>query len=180
MAAPPHSVVNVPIAGQNCLIKKVWKIVQKQNAKPHIFLYNSCVLCTSLSHPCIDTAGVNQCNESWKQRFTSLTSETEDQALIYSDICVLSWSGKWIVALVASVRRASLQCTVGQWNRKLVFTTTTLLISCSRSNRQQWNRHCSNRQQWNRQQWHRQQWNRQQWNREQWNRQHWNRQHWNR
>ena len=88
-------------------------------------------------------------NESWKQKVKCLSSDTEDHILIHSDICVLSWSGKWIVAPVAFIGRlSSVQLNSCQWNRKLVFRTTTLLISCSRPNRQQWNR-----QQWNRQQW---------------------------
>ena len=46
-------------------------------------------------------------NESWKQKVKCLSSDTEDHILIHSDICVLSWSGKLIVAPVASIGRLS-------------------------------------------------------------------------
>ena len=46
-------------------------------------------------------------NESWKQRVKCLSSDTEDHILIHIDIYVLSWSGKFIVAPVASIGHLS-------------------------------------------------------------------------
>ena len=46
-------------------------------------------------------------NESWKQRVKCLSSDTEDHIFIHIDIYVLSWSGKFIVAPVASIGHLS-------------------------------------------------------------------------